>query len=383
MATPEFTKVGGKHAFNTHVYTNTTYYFGSGLSTPLYHFHAYSAAGGAKVFAEAGGTGVGDYAGLEVQGNTVAGNYGYAAVRHYGSGVTSAAFGLTLANYTLFYTDGASSNGMIIGTYTAKPLYIGTNNTVAITIDSSQNVNIPKIATTGTIVSTLATGTAPFTIASTTKVTNLNCDLLDGSDWANPAAIGSTTPAAGTFTTITANTSLGVTGTSTLNGLVDISGASGGQIKFPAAQNASADANTLDDYEEFLFTPIMYGSTVAGTNTYTLQYGKATKIGRVVFVEMKITLSAKDAAMAGTIRLTYTGAPALPSSAAGSYGSLSVIAYDNLNLTAGYTQAGIIVDANAATFVLVESGDDVAAGSITAAQINATTSLVISGFYMV
>lgn len=54
------------------------------------------------------------------------------------------------------------------------------------------------------LISTIATGTAPLTIASTTKVTNLNADLLDGADWASPAAIGSTTPAAGSFTTLLA-----------------------------------------------------------------------------------------------------------------------------------------------------------------------------------
>lgn len=58
------------------------------------------------------------------------------------------------------------------------------------------------------IVSSKATGTAPFSIASTTKVANLNVDLLDGTDWTAPGAIGGVTPAAGTFTTLTANTSL-------------------------------------------------------------------------------------------------------------------------------------------------------------------------------
>lgn len=58
------------------------------------------------------------------------------------------------------------------------------------------------------IISSLATGTSPLSIASTTKVVNLNVELLDDKDWAVPAAIGSGTPAAGTFTTLTANTSL-------------------------------------------------------------------------------------------------------------------------------------------------------------------------------
>lgn len=37
-----------------------------------------------------------------------------------------------------------------------------------------------NFGTSGQIVSTVATGTAPFTVASTTKVTNLNADLVDG-----------------------------------------------------------------------------------------------------------------------------------------------------------------------------------------------------------
>src|SRR5581483_9721412 len=44
------------------------------------------------------------------------------------------------------------------------------------------------------------------------KVPNLNADQVDGADWASPAAIGSTTPAAGTFTTLAANTSFAVGG---------------------------------------------------------------------------------------------------------------------------------------------------------------------------
>tara|TARA_R100001163_G_C5052424_1_gene189079 strand:- start:106 stop:1356 length:1251 start_codon:yes stop_codon:yes gene_type:complete len=46
-----------------------------------------------------------------------------------------------------------------------------------------------------TFTSDQTTGTAPFTVSSTTKVDNLNSDKLDGADWAAPAALGSTTPA--------------------------------------------------------------------------------------------------------------------------------------------------------------------------------------------
>lgn len=61
-----------------------------------------------------------------------------------------------------------------------------------------------------------------------------------------------------------------------------------GQLKFPATQSASSDANTLDDYEEGTFTPTYYGSTTAGTTTYDLQSAFYTKIGRVVYFNIRL-----------------------------------------------------------------------------------------------
>lgn len=53
-----------------------------------------------------------------------------------------------------------------------------------------------------------------------------------------------------------------------------------GQIAFPAAQNASGGANTLDDYEEGTWTP-----DVGGTATYGgARAGRYTKIGRLVYL---------------------------------------------------------------------------------------------------
>lgn len=64
------------------------------------------------------------------------------------------------------------------------------------------------LSATGQITSTLATGTAPFSVASTTVVPNLNVSQLLGGTWAVPGAIGSTTPAAGTFTSLIGTTAV-------------------------------------------------------------------------------------------------------------------------------------------------------------------------------
>lgn len=83
--------------------------------------------------------------------------------------------------------------------------------------------------------------------------------------------------------------------------LIDISGASAGQIKFPATQNPSADANTLDDYEEGTFTGTLTGCTTSPTRT--IRY---VKIGGMVTLAFAGSLTGASNATTKTI----TGMPA-------------------------------------------------------------------------
>jgi len=69
------------------------------------------------------------------------------------------------------------------------------------------------------------------------------------------------------------------TGDVRLGGKIDLVS---GQIKFPATASASADANTLDDYEEGTFTPLDSDDNTIGSGSYV-------KIGRIVFIYILIT----------------------------------------------------------------------------------------------
>ena len=80
---------------------------------------------------------------------------------------------------------------------------------------------------------------------------------------------------------------------------------SGAGITFPATQSASSNANTLDDYEEGTWTPVVTGSSTAGTGTYSSQEGCYTKIGNMVIAHCFITWSAHT----GTGDFTITGLP--------------------------------------------------------------------------
>lgn len=59
--------------------------------------------------------------------------------------------------------------------------------------DTVQGISSAATPTFKTVTSTQATGTAPFTVSSTTKVTNLNADLLDGVDSTSFAGTGTNT----------------------------------------------------------------------------------------------------------------------------------------------------------------------------------------------
>jgi hypothetical protein len=61
---------------------------------------------------------------------------------------------------------------------------------------------------------------------------------------------------------------------------------SGAGITFPATQSASTDANTLDDYEEGTWTPVIADAATGGnTGTFTNNGATYTKIGRQVTLQ--------------------------------------------------------------------------------------------------
>ena len=139
-----------------------------------------------------------------------------------------------------------------------------------------------------------------------------------------------------------------------LDGLVEFGG---GQIKFPATQNPSSDANTLDDYEEGTWTP-----SLGGTATYSVQSGTYTKIGRLVFIECSLSV-----ATIGTGSTTTIGglpfAPILGTSAyADVAGSVTAIVSATATLNTGSTitiQSRTAASASAALNAIFQNGASV------------------------
>jgi hypothetical protein len=133
--------------------------------------------------------------------------------RSYGSTQAATAFGITLADYVGLFSQGANSNGLLVGTIPDKPVIFGVNN-------------------------------------------------VEVGRW-NSAGL-------------------------TVKKLLDLSTSTAGQIKFPATQNASSDANTFDDYKEQTTTPTPTAGTGALTSASSTVY--TTKAGREVHVDAVILL---------------------------------------------------------------------------------------------
>jgi hypothetical protein len=106
-----------------------------------------------------------------------------------------------------------------------------------------------------------ASGTGIFTIASPNSNTDRTLSLPD---------------ATGTVQ-VSGNPISGTTGT--FSGIIQ---ANGGGVQFPATQVPSADANTLDDYEEGSWTPTLIGTGSNPTSTAVNVTGAYTKIGNQV-----------------------------------------------------------------------------------------------------
>ena len=129
---------------------------------------------------------------------------------------------------------------------------------------------------------------------------------------------------------------------------------SGVGIAFPGTQVASTNANTLDDYEQGSWTPVLYFAGVNSNSTYDDVYGSYTKIGNQVFCRFGIRLdvlgaggSSSDGAQISGLPFTNYGA-----SYADAVGQLGGNCFTS-------TESGMANIANGGTWFSIRSGSGV------------------------
>ncbi|MFD3301981.1 hypothetical protein [Aquipseudomonas alcaligenes] len=138
---------------------------------------------------------------------------------------------------------------------------------------------------------------------------------------------------------------------------------SNGQVVFPANQVPSANANTLDDYEEGTWTPVLTFSTPGDLSVaYSAQSGRYTKVGRLVSADFTVvTTTFTHTTASGELQMT--GLPFTN----GASNSQSTLGFGGIT-KAGFTQFVFQLASSSSTLVGRASGSAQAFSQVVAAD---------------
>ena len=149
-------------------------------------------------------------------------------------------------------------------------------------------------------------------------------------------------------------------------------GTAGQGIDFSATPGTGT-SELFDDYEEGVWSPLIQGTTSAGTATYAAQAGVYTKIGNKVFVEGYVNYNSGT----GTGNLRIGGLPFTPVSAS-VYGSVTIQEFNNIALAANTIPAG---DVAAGTAVILLYQNLVGGGAVSSVAYDAAGFLTFGAHY--
>ena len=249
---------------------------------------------------------------------------------------------------------------------------LGVTGVFATTLSATGNANIGNIGTAGILVSSITTGTAPFTVASTTQVANLSVATAGSATTAGTV----TTAAQGNITSVGTLTSLGVNGTVTAvaftantgvftgngNGLSSLVGANvTGTV--PLANVATYDSIT----------------TLSAGNAY-MQFSNTLTGTAIAYANASFVANTSNGALYAT---TFVGAL---SGAATTAGTVTTAAQGNITSVGTLTSLGVngtitavAVTANTGVFTGNGSGLSAIAGGNVTGTVSSATSATTAG----
>lgn len=214
----------------------------------------------------------------------------------------------------------------------------------------------------------------------------------DGSDFvqgAEIAAIVDATPGANDMPTrLSFRTTTGGSATPTerlrIDRLGNVTVSTGNLVVGTAAKGIDFSANTgaagetsalLNWYEEGTFTPVVIGTSTAGTGTYSRQIGRYTRIGNRVLFNIALEWSAHT----GSGDMQVDGLPFTSNSTTGNFHAATAF-YSNITLTAGNVLIlGIGNNSTKIDFQQTPTGG----GASTLVALDVAASIIISGHYEV
>lgn len=148
-----------------------------------------------------------------------------------------------------------------------------------------------------------------------------------------------------------------------------------GQIAFPAVQNPSANANTLDDYEEGVFTSAF--SATGSTFSHATQAGNYTKAGNLVTFFTSTELNGSGNTLAAN-NLNVTGLPFTSVKGGRMLGNYKAISASLVQMHATLADADTVLSVRGITAAGTTSITNVLATALSA---TAGSGFYVSGFY--
>ncbi len=152
-----------------------------------------------------------------------------------------------------------------------------------------------------------------------------------------------------------------------------------GVVDFPAGIKFAGGSLVLDRYETGTWTPVLQGNGTPGTNSYTNQVGRYTRIGNMVYVSCRLDVSgAVDSSMSG--QMMVSGLPFTAKSGSADTAGLNLNHYANMNLSSG-SILNLSVLTNTSTVVLREVNNTGATVITSTGKFGSSPSIRFTGFY--
>lgn len=122
------------------------------------------------------------------------------------------------------------------------------------------------------------------------------------------------------------------------------------------------------------WTPVLGGTGGATGVTYALQHGRYVKVGRIVHVQARVTLSNRGS-ITGTVTLE-----GLPFAAGALYGGLAVPYFASMNTSLTWL-AGLVEPSATRALMHYRSGVATSVSSLTGLDLGNSTDLIFAGTY--
>lgn len=149
-----------------------------------------------------------------------------------------------------------------------------------------------------------------------------------------------------------------------------------GPFIFSSGISFDSGSNTMKVYQEAVsFTPTISGSSVAGTGTYSLQFGTYSRVGNIIYFDVAITWSAHT----GTGNFLLSGLP-FPVRNTLNYAPVWATLAASIAWGGGHTMVATTGVAGTSTGQLLTVGTGVATANVAMAN---SGNLQVTGFYVV